>query len=157
MSPNGFLSRATVAAILLCGLIAQGQQEPQSASHSNEASVAGPGVNAPRSAFGNAGAKLSGVVYFSGDVMPGFPVSRYSSDQVLQTEADKAGRFEFADLPPGTYDVQAKYLARSVLQAPARPAYFLPLLLLSCFPVLCQELIHCAANQHRNCRFLVAR
>jgi hypothetical protein len=56
-------------------------------------------------ARGEAGAKLSGVVYFVGDVMPGFPVSLYSPDRVLQIETDKARQFEFSGLPPGTYDL----------------------------------------------------
>jgi len=60
-------------------------------------------------AWGQAGATLRGVVYFKGDVMPGFPVSLYSQDQVRQTEADKAGHFEFDNLPPGTYDLQGRY------------------------------------------------
>lgn len=67
------------------------------------------GADAPQSAAGNVGAKLTGVVYYSGDVMHRFPVILYSSDQVVQTETDKAGHFEFADLPHGTYDIQAKY------------------------------------------------
>jgi len=41
--------------------------------------------------------------------MPDFPVSLYSPDQVLQTDTDKAGRFEFGGLPPGTYDLQARF------------------------------------------------
>jgi len=60
-------------------------------------------------AQGQAGAKLSGVVYYGGGVMPDFPVSLYSPDRVLQTETDKAGRFEFSGLPRGTYDLQARF------------------------------------------------
>ncbi len=41
--------------------------------------------------------------------MPDFPVSLYSSEQVLLTETDKAGRFEFSGLPHGTYDLQARF------------------------------------------------
>lgn len=37
------------------------------------------------------GTTLSGMVYFNGDTMPGMPVSLYSRDQVLQTEARQAG------------------------------------------------------------------
>ena len=60
---------------------------------------------------GQAGAKLSGVVSYEGEVTPGCPVSLYSPDQVLQTETDKAGRFEFRGLPRGTYDLQARFWA----------------------------------------------
>jgi hypothetical protein len=55
-------------------------------------------------------AELHGTVYFHGDVMPQFTVSLYSKDRVLQTETDKSGRFEFKDLSPGTYDLQARDL-----------------------------------------------
>jgi len=53
--------------------------------------------------------KITGAVYFNGSEMPGFPVTLYSSDQVVEIEADSAGHFEFTNLPPGTYDLQAKY------------------------------------------------
>lgn len=56
-----------------------------------------------------ASVKLSGTVYFDGKAMPDFPVSLYSGDAVLQTQTDKSGRFEFGDLKPGTYDLQASY------------------------------------------------
>ncbi len=61
-------------------------------------------------ARGQAGAKLSGVVSFGGNVMPGFPVSLYSHDEVLQTNTDSEGRFGFSGLVPGTYDLEAKFL-----------------------------------------------
>ena len=71
--------------------------------------VAGHFLSFSYPAWGQAGAKLNGVVYFGGDVMPGFPVSLYSPDQVLQTETDEVGRFEFSGLPPGTYDLQGRF------------------------------------------------
>ena len=62
----------------------------------------------PRSAVAQAAAKLSGTVYFNGKVMPDFPVSLYSADDVLQTSTDHEGRFEFTNLAPGRYDLQAE-------------------------------------------------
>lgn len=59
------------------------------------------------SARAQGGATLSGVVYYGSRPIPNFPVSLYSADRVLRTETDKSGRFEFANLAPGTYDVQA--------------------------------------------------
>ncbi|MGC1257644.1 MAG: carboxypeptidase-like regulatory domain-containing protein [Candidatus Acidiferrales bacterium] len=59
-------------------------------------------------AQGQAGAKLSGVVYYAGAEMPGFPVSLYSHDEVLQTKTDSGGRFEFSRLLPGTYDLEGR-------------------------------------------------
>jgi hypothetical protein len=67
-----------------------------------------------------AGAKLSGVVYYAGEEMPGFPVSLYSHDEILQTKTDSGGRFEFSRLPPGTYDLEGRSMgvkATTVLAA----------------------------------------
>lgn len=58
---------------------------------------------------GQAGVKLSGIIYYNGEPMGGFPVSLFTPNDVLTTTADKTGRFEFSYLPPGTYDLQAKY------------------------------------------------
>ncbi|HEY6465392.1 MAG TPA: carboxypeptidase-like regulatory domain-containing protein [Candidatus Acidoferrales bacterium] len=61
-----------------------------------------------RSARSQGGVKISGTVYFAGDLAPQWPISLFSSDEVLETTADKSGRFEFDGLPPGTYDLQSK-------------------------------------------------
>lgn len=61
-----------------------------------------------RSASSQGAAKLSGTVYFAGDLAPEWPVTLFSSDEVRETEADKSGRFEFDGLPAGTYDLQSK-------------------------------------------------
>lgn len=64
----------------------------------------------PGSAVAQTGAKLTGILYFNHDVMPDLPVTLYSAEQTLQTKSDKSGRFEFDNLPPGAYDLDAAYM-----------------------------------------------
>lgn len=61
-----------------------------------------------RPAAAQEGAKLSGTVYFNGKAIPEFPVSLYSAGDVLQTMTDHAGLFEFTNLAPGKYDLEAQ-------------------------------------------------
>jgi hypothetical protein len=55
-------------------------------------------------------AMLSGTAYFNGKVMPGFPVTVYSKDRLFRARTDNSGVFEFHDLVPGTYDLEANDL-----------------------------------------------
>lgn len=62
----------------------------------------------PSFAAAQTGSKLTGVLYYGADLMPDFSVSLYSPDSIIGTRTDKDGKFEFDNLAPGTYDLQAK-------------------------------------------------
>jgi hypothetical protein len=54
-------------------------------------------------------ATLGGVLLDkNGAVIVGASVNLYSKQKTLQTKSDWMGRFEFRDLPPGTYKLEAK-------------------------------------------------
>lgn len=60
-------------------------------------------------AHAQTGATLQGVLLDkTGAFIVGASVNLYSKDKALQTKSDSMGRFEFRDLSPGTYKLEAK-------------------------------------------------
>jgi Carboxypeptidase regulatory-like domain len=76
-------------------------------------------LGASQSASAQSGAKLTGVVLdLNGAVIVGTSVSLYSRHETLQTTSDSKGEFQFANLLPGTYRLEAKRIGfeRMVIQ-----------------------------------------
>ena len=66
------------------------------------------------SAFAQASLKAAGsVTDDSGGPLAGAQVRLYSTDRILQTSSDKAGRFQFDRVPFGSYQFAATVVAGS--------------------------------------------
>jgi hypothetical protein len=68
-------------------------------------------VAAPFLTHAQTGTTLKGLlVDQSGAALPGASISLYSKHKTVKVTSDEMGRFEFSDLPPGTYRLEAQHM-----------------------------------------------